>query len=129
MSPSTAKNPRPPRTPDFVLTLGELRAVSAFNVACVERVIGLFEEAHPTDARPRAALRTYSAGTRMLRSRTTTSSGRAWNSDAVATVLTCVGPVVIQVLLRFPGSATVAGKSLQRWANSTSVFEGTRSND
>jgi hypothetical protein len=56
MPPSTAKNPRPPRTPDFGLTLDELRAVSAFNVACVERVIGLFEEAYPTDARPRAAL-------------------------------------------------------------------------
>lgn len=56
MSPSTAGNPRPPRTPDFVLTLDELRAVTAFNVACVEQIIELFEQAHPTDARPRAAL-------------------------------------------------------------------------
>lgn len=53
---SKAANPRPARTPDFVLTVGELRAVSAFNVACVDTVIGLFEQAHPADARPRAAL-------------------------------------------------------------------------
>ncbi|RMI35627.1 exonuclease SbcC [Nocardia stercoris] len=39
-----------------MLTLDELRAVSAFNVACAEQVIDLFEQAHPTDARPRAAL-------------------------------------------------------------------------
>ncbi|MFC9896409.1 putative immunity protein [Nocardia sp. NPDC127579] len=48
-----ASNPRPP---DFVLTSDELRAVSAFAVACAEQVIGLFEAAHPTDIRPRAAL-------------------------------------------------------------------------
>ncbi|MFD4366824.1 putative immunity protein [Rhodococcus sp. NPDC058521] len=53
MSPSAAENPR---TPDFVLTSDELRAVSAFNVACVEQVIELFDEANPDDRRPRAAL-------------------------------------------------------------------------
>lgn len=56
MSTTGAENTRPPRTPDFVLALDELRAVTAFNVACVERVIGLFEDPRPGDTRPREAL-------------------------------------------------------------------------
>jgi immunity protein 5 of polymorphic toxin system len=48
-------------TPDFVLTLDELRAVAAFNVACAEQVIGIFEEAQPHDTRPREALNAAAA--------------------------------------------------------------------
>lgn len=61
MSTTGAGNAGPPRTPDFVLTLDELRAVTAFNVACVELVIGLFEDARPDDTRPREALNAAAA--------------------------------------------------------------------
>src|SRR5436190_14919400 len=47
---------RAQRIPDFVLTLDELRAVTAFNLACAEQVIDVFEDARPTDTRPREAL-------------------------------------------------------------------------
>ncbi|MEY9933800.1 hypothetical protein ABH926_008462 [Catenulispora sp. GP43] len=50
------RTPRTPRTPDFVLPPEDLRAVTAFNVACAEQVIELFEEAKPDDTRPREAL-------------------------------------------------------------------------
>lgn len=53
---NSASRPRAQRVPDFVLTLDELRAVTAFNVACAERVIDVFEDALPGDLRPRAAL-------------------------------------------------------------------------
>ncbi|WP_344137147.1 putative immunity protein [Saccharopolyspora halophila] len=45
-----------PRTPDFDLSMDEIRAVTAFNLACALRVIDLFEAAHPHDERPRQAL-------------------------------------------------------------------------
>ncbi|MEY9895267.1 hypothetical protein ABIA35_008345 [Catenulispora sp. MAP12-49] len=44
------------RVPDFELTLDDLRAVTAFTVACAEQVIELFEQARPEDTRPRDAL-------------------------------------------------------------------------
>lgn len=47
---------RQPRIPDFDLTLTELRAVTAFNLACAGEVIGPFESVQPADGRPRAAL-------------------------------------------------------------------------
>lgn len=56
MSRTTVKNPRAPRTPDFVLTLDELRTVTAFNLACPEQVIELFEDVQRNDTRPREAL-------------------------------------------------------------------------
>ncbi|WP_156822656.1 putative immunity protein [Demetria terragena] len=43
-------------TPRVTLTLDELRAVSAFNLACALQVIDLFETAVPLDTRPREAL-------------------------------------------------------------------------
>lgn len=51
-----ASIPRAPRRPDFDLTLDQLRAVTAFNVACAEQVIDLFDRVRPEDARPREAL-------------------------------------------------------------------------
>ncbi|TDQ43889.1 putative immunity protein [Actinorugispora endophytica] len=39
-----------------MLTLDELRTVTAFNLACAEQVIDLFERARPDDSRPREAL-------------------------------------------------------------------------
>ncbi|WP_328406746.1 putative immunity protein [Nocardia sp. NBC_00403] len=53
--------PEPPtlrelRTPDFTLTLNELRAVTAFAVASAEQVLPLFQAHHPDDGRPREAL-------------------------------------------------------------------------
>lgn len=36
--------------------MGELRAVTAFNVDCAEQVLSLFEHTNPGDVRPRAAL-------------------------------------------------------------------------
>ncbi|MDF0530126.1 exonuclease SbcC [Tsukamurella sp. 8F] len=44
------------RAAGFVLTLDELRAITAFNVACAELVIDVFEVAAPDDPRPRVAL-------------------------------------------------------------------------
>lgn len=53
-------NPRPvgrvQRTPDFDLSMEDLRAVAAFNLACALQVIDLFEAVKPHDARPRDAL-------------------------------------------------------------------------
>jgi len=60
MSTSPA-NPRTPRIPDFVLTSDELRAVTAFNLACAEQVIDLFEEVQPNDTRPKEALNAAAA--------------------------------------------------------------------
>lgn len=56
MQTSSARDPRRPRPPDFVLTLDELRAVTAFNLACAEQVIDVFERVRPDDTRPREAL-------------------------------------------------------------------------
>ena len=42
--------------PDFVLTMDELRAVTAFNVACAEQILEVFEKVRPDDPRPREAL-------------------------------------------------------------------------
>ncbi|MGW4330322.1 putative immunity protein [Nocardia sp. NPDC004573] len=47
---------RKQRTPDFVLTMDELRAVTAFAMASAEQVLPLFEACHPEDSRPRDAL-------------------------------------------------------------------------
>ena len=44
------------RTPDFDLSMEDLRAVAAFNLACALQVIDLFESVQPRDARPRDAL-------------------------------------------------------------------------
>lgn len=44
------------RVPDFELSMEDLRAVAAFNLACALQVIDLFESAKPRDARPRDAL-------------------------------------------------------------------------
>lgn len=49
------------RVPDFVLTLDELRAVTAFTVACAELVLDVFEKAAPGDARPRDAVEAAAA--------------------------------------------------------------------
>ena len=57
---SMTTNPRPvgrvQRTPDFDLSMEDLRAVAAFNLACALQVIDLFEAVKPHDARPRDAL-------------------------------------------------------------------------
>lgn len=53
MPPRSAK---PPRVPDFALALDEIRAVTAFNVGCVEQVIAVFDEVAPSDVRPQEAL-------------------------------------------------------------------------
>ena len=53
---STDSGARPARTPDFELSLDELRAVTAFNLACAGLVIDQFEAVRPTDERPRQAL-------------------------------------------------------------------------
>ncbi|MGV9975375.1 putative immunity protein [Nocardia beijingensis] len=47
---------RKPRIPDFVLTMDEIRAVTAFAVSSAEQVLPLFEACHPEDSRPRDAL-------------------------------------------------------------------------
>ncbi|MEU7764182.1 putative immunity protein [Nocardia sp. NPDC049190] len=52
---------REPRTPDFTLTMDELRAVTAFAVASAERALPLFEAHRPHDSRPRAALEAATA--------------------------------------------------------------------
>lgn len=44
------------READVDLSLDDLRAVTAFDLACAERVIVLFERAAPADDRPREAL-------------------------------------------------------------------------
>ena len=53
-------NPKPvgrvQRTPDFDLSMEDLRAVAAFNLACALQVIDLFEAVQPHDPRPRGAL-------------------------------------------------------------------------
>lgn len=38
------------------MTLDEIRAVTAFNLTCVDKVISLFEALHPHDTRPREAM-------------------------------------------------------------------------
>ncbi|WP_372338124.1 putative immunity protein, partial [Microbacterium sp. MPKO10] len=43
-------------TPDFDLSLEDLRAVTAFNLACAMQVIDIFEAVNPHDERPRDAL-------------------------------------------------------------------------
>lgn len=57
---SMTTNPKPvgrvQRTPDFDLSMEDLRAVAAFNLACALQVIDLFEAVKPHDARPRDAL-------------------------------------------------------------------------
>lgn len=47
---------RTPRERDHPLAMDELRTVTAFNLACSERVIELFENVQPGDTRPREAL-------------------------------------------------------------------------
>lgn len=44
------------RVPDFDLPMDDLRAVTAFNLACALQVIDLFESVEPHDARPHQAL-------------------------------------------------------------------------
>ncbi|WP_271404721.1 putative immunity protein [Kocuria palustris] len=58
MSMTTNSSPigRVQRTPDFDLSMEDLRAVAAFNLACALQVIDLFEAVKPHDARPRDAL-------------------------------------------------------------------------
>jgi hypothetical protein len=41
---------------DFQLTMDELRLVARFVVESAERVLPVFEDTHPTDPRPRAAI-------------------------------------------------------------------------
>ena len=57
---SMTTNPKPvgrvQRTPDFDLSMEDLRAVAAFNLACALQVIDLFEAVQPHDPRPRGAL-------------------------------------------------------------------------
>ncbi|MFI5541201.1 putative immunity protein [Nocardia sp. NPDC051900] len=47
---------RKQRTPDFALTMDEIRAVTAFAMTSAEQVLPLFEACHPDDSRPRDAL-------------------------------------------------------------------------
>ncbi|WP_125775801.1 putative immunity protein [Antribacter gilvus] len=47
---------RPQRVPDIDLSPDDLRAVTAFNLACALLVIDLFESVRPHDDRPRQAL-------------------------------------------------------------------------
>lgn len=56
MATNTRSTRRTQRTPDFDLSMDDLRAVTAFNLACALQVIDLFESAKPHDARPREAL-------------------------------------------------------------------------
>lgn len=56
MATTTGPADRVQRTPDFDLSMNDLRAVTAFNLACVLQVIDLFEAVKPHDARPREAL-------------------------------------------------------------------------
>ncbi|MER7454577.1 putative immunity protein [Nocardia beijingensis] len=44
------------RTPDFALTMDEIRAVTAFAMTSAQRVLPLFEACHLEDSRPRDAL-------------------------------------------------------------------------
>lgn len=46
---------------DFALTMDELRVVARFAVQSAEEVLSLFEEHHPDDRRPRAAVEAASA--------------------------------------------------------------------
>jgi hypothetical protein len=41
---------------DFELTLEELRAVARYGADCAQEVLSLFEDVHPDDPRPRAAI-------------------------------------------------------------------------
>jgi hypothetical protein len=145
-----------------VLTLDDLRAVTAFNLACAVHVIDVFEGTQPDDTRPRAALNAATAfvggGPRSSALRVSApaahraakevgppaahaamaagdTAGSAYlhpladaaqvghilrgpafcvltlqhrplqplaYSDAVAAVLHCAGPQVVDVLLRYP---------------------------
>jgi hypothetical protein len=61
---------------DFELTMEELRAVARFVVACAEDILPAFEQRHPHDPRPRAAIdagREFAAGARRTRLQRVTS--------------------------------------------------------
>lgn len=67
---------------DIELTMEELRAVTAYAVACAEPTLALFEEEHPDDLRPRVAIeagRVFASGAARSRQQRTAAAdaGRA----------------------------------------------------
>lgn len=95
------------RIRDFALALDELRAVTAFNVACAELAIGAFEDVLPGDSRPRQALEAgaaFVAGGPRTRTQRVTALQRMGPPRRVHPSRPHMLPrrLVIDVLLRYP---------------------------
>ncbi|MFM6850176.1 MAG: putative immunity protein, partial [Terrabacter sp.] len=101
-------------TGDFDLSMDELRAVTAYAVACAEPMLVLFRREHPDDPRPEAALtaaRTFADGAPRsnLQRRAATDAHRAAReaaSEAAAHAATAAGDAAAAAYLHPLAKAT-----------------------
>ncbi|MBU7600603.1 exonuclease SbcC [Streptomyces sp. P38-E01] len=122
---------KPPRTPDHLLTTDEIRAVTAFALACAEQVLPVFETAHPHDDRPRAALLSaaaFAAGQPRSRAQRVTApaahrAGRECSSPAAFHAATAAGDAAASAYLHPLADAAQVNHILRAAAHTVRVFE------
>lgn len=119
------------------LTTDELRAVTAYAVACAEPVLVLFARAHPHDLRPADALdaaRAFSEGAPRSRWQRTAAThanraGREASSDAARHAATAAGAAAAAAYLHPLAKATQVRHILGSAAHAARAAEAARGDD
>ncbi|MCK1797243.1 exonuclease SbcC [Streptomyces sp. XM4193] len=122
---------KPPRTPDLPLTTDDIRAVTAFALACAEQVLPVFETAHPQDDRPREALlaaAAFAGGQPRSRAQRVTApaahrAGRESSSPAAFHAATAAGDAAASAYLHPLADAAQVNHILRAAAHTVRVFE------
>lgn len=128
---STSPLRRKPRSPDFALTMDELRAVTAFAATSAEQVLPMFEARHPDDSRPREALvaaASFTHGDRRSRTQRVTASaahraGRESTSSVAFHAAMAAGDAAASAYLHPLADAVQVNHILRASAHTIRVFE------
>jgi len=116
---------------DFDLTTDELRAVARFASESAETVLPVFEEAHPADGRPRAALAAaweFVGGARRTRLQRVTAleahrAAREADSEAARLAARSAGDAAAAAYLHPLARATQVGHILRAAASAARIAE------
>lgn len=122
---------------DFDLTMDELRVVARYAVESAEQVLPLFEEVHPEDARPRAAVDaawTFAEGAPRTRLQRATAleayrSGKTATSEAARLAARAAGDAAAAAYLHPLAQSTQVGHILRAAACAASALESSAGED
>lgn len=122
---------------DFELKLDELRAVARYAAECAQGVLPLFEDVHPEDPRPRAAIDAAwtfgDGGARTNLQRVTAldahRAAKEATTDAARYAASAAGDAAAAAYLHALAKATQVGHILRAAANAAHAAELSAAND